>query len=386
MHETLAFVDLIEAGNAQAQLLLYAIARHADSDTGACEVSQSVLARMGKCSLRTCRNYLAKLEEDNLISRAGRFDEAGARLSDEITLVGYQGWISTIRKGGVVQAPRIINSYERAANLADTPPANSAGYGSLKDQDNLDTPPANLAAPPGKQVAAYKEINNKLINNKYSLSVSENFYQQLIEAAAPCLDNPETTLGLMNEGTPQSWISEGADLELDILPTLRACAKKFEGKKIQSWNYFTQPILAQKQAREAVVRIPNKKNAEATTVCGFEDQARVYFHGEKLKLCDALNQEWLPQFNGSQDDLNLALIQIAAYIQPNSTTRSLEAQVSSQLARITRDRRDRDRRYHAAVKNKPPNGKTNSYAPSKKVSYCENAMEIWEKIDKGELT
>lgn len=249
MLETLTYVDLIDAGNAQAQLILLSIGRVANPDTGVCTVSQDDLSRMAKCTSRTVRNYLGKLEQDNLISRNERFDEKGARLTDELTLVGYQEWVNAIRKGGVVKAPVIINTYEQAANLAGTPPANSAGGGSLKDQDNLETPPANLAGSPGKQVAGYKEINDKWINNK--CCDFDELQRLLIEAANDCLDNPANCLGLLNLSTPQMWISQGADLHLDIIPTLKACAQRFKGQRVRSWNYFTQPIIAQKKSREA---------------------------------------------------------------------------------------------------------------------------------------
>lgn len=88
----------------------------------------------------------------------------------------------------------------------------------------------------------------------------------------------------------------------------------------------------------------NKKNAEDITNCGFEEETRVRIENEKIKLCDQLNQFWLKEFNGQQDDLNLSLLQVAAYVQPNNV-HSLEKQVSSQLARIARERRERDKRY-----------------------------------------
>lgn len=128
-----------------------------------------------------------------------------------------------------------------------------------------------------------------------------------------------------------------------------------------------------------------KKNDNRITDCNAEEETRVYFHNEQIKLCDELNQLWLKQFDGQQDDLNLALIQIAAYVQPNNRTRSLEAQVSSQLARIVRDRKEKDKRYAAAAKNKSTNAKPSSEPFGRKPSYDQNAHKFWEKVDKGEI-
>ena len=69
MNEPQTFVDLQDAGNAQAQLILQAVARHADWNTGQCYPSQDALAIMAKCTSRTVRAYLAKLEADGFIKR-----------------------------------------------------------------------------------------------------------------------------------------------------------------------------------------------------------------------------------------------------------------------------------------------------------------------------
>jgi hypothetical protein len=155
MNEPQTFVDLQDAGNAQAQLILQAIARHADWDTGSCYPSQTALARMAKCNERTIRRYLSKLESDGLIVREERRKDNGAQMSDLITLNGYAEWIIALREGGKVAKPKAVKHYEGADNLT-TPPA-----------DNLSAPPGHLlSAPPGQQVSAYKEpsLNNQ--NNK----------------------------------------------------------------------------------------------------------------------------------------------------------------------------------------------------------------------------
>lgn len=249
MLETLTYVDLQNAGNAQAQLILFSIGRVANPDTGVCIASQIDISRMAKCSLRTTRNYLVKLEQDNLIKRIERRNENGSKMCDELTLVGYQEWVNAIRKGGTVKAPAIINSYEQAANLAGSLEAKSAGSASLINNDILENTSGKNQSTTGKQVAAIEKINDKWINNK--CCDFDELQRLLIEAANDCLDNPANCLGLLNLSTPQMWISRGADLHLDILPTLRACAQRFKGERVRSWNYFTQPILAQKKIREA---------------------------------------------------------------------------------------------------------------------------------------
>ena len=74
-------------------------------------------------------------------------------------------------------------------------------------------------------------------------------------------------------------------------------------------------------------------------------------HG-RITLDDGNRAFWLDAFGGDGQRLDLALIQAAAYVQPNGP-RPLAAQVGAQLARSAAEKRDRDKRYRdAAATNK----------------------------------
>lgn len=64
-----------------------------------------------------------------------------------------------------------------------------------------------------------------------------------------------------------------------------------------------------------------------------------------IVLVNGTRAEWLERFGGDAEGLDLALIQIAGQIQPNSRSHSVEQQTSRHLAKIVQERRDRDRRY-----------------------------------------
>lgn len=145
--EAQTFVDLQNFGNAQATLIMHAIARHANWDTGVCWPSQKTLARMSKCCERTLRSYLIKLERDGFIKRSKRWGTSGSRLSDEIVIVGYAEWLAINREGGTVKKPRAVATYTSLpASLAGSPPANVAASSGNQ-----------FAGAPGKQVAAHNE-------------------------------------------------------------------------------------------------------------------------------------------------------------------------------------------------------------------------------------
>lgn len=153
MNETLTFADLQDAGNAQSQLVLLAIARHADWDTGECHPSVNTLARMAKCSVNTARRHLVQLVEDGLIERETRNRADGGRTSDLLRLAGYQKWIETNRKGGQVDKPVAIQPYEA------TPPPNLGG-----------PPSQDLGGPPSQQGGRGRNIKSNFKRTEKRIS------------------------------------------------------------------------------------------------------------------------------------------------------------------------------------------------------------------------
>lgn len=73
----------------------------------------------------------------------------------------------------------------------------------------------------------------------------------------------------------------------------------------------------------------------------------------RLVLSDKFRAGWLERFDGDADRFELALVQAQGYVQPNNRSKSLDVQLSAQLARIVSDKRDRDSRYAKASEAKP---------------------------------
>jgi hypothetical protein len=110
------------------------------------------------------------------------------------------------------------------------------------------------------------------------------------------------------------------------------------------------PIRARLETPSGLLK--PKKLEEKSPFYPQSDGERVTFENGRLELKNGLRQFWLEQF-GDEQLLNLAVIQAAGYVQPNSM-KPLEAQVSAQLARKVADMREKDARYAKAVKD---NGK-----------------------------
>lgn len=95
------------------------------------------------------------------------------------------------------------------------------------------------------------------------------FYDRLCDAASACLDNPANCQGLINTMIPQTWINSGCDLELDILPALRAKAATHKGRRVWSWDYFTNAVADARVKRLAA----SKRIATATVTSGAKSAA-----------------------------------------------------------------------------------------------------------------
>lgn len=120
------------------------------------------------------------------------------------------------------------------------------------------TPPAT---PPveAEKAQSFLRAKKELVASNYLSVVDEARAQtdyekladQLTAASAPAIGNPAAYPSLLNLSAPMMWLNQGADLELDILPTVAEVARKRAGKqKITSWEYFTSAVANAKAKRE----------------------------------------------------------------------------------------------------------------------------------------
>lgn len=115
----------------------------------------------------------------------------------------------------------------------------------------------NLAEPPSFHTEPYTKPDITTLKGagaKHDLNGLEN---KLREAA-----NLEHSISpaLMQLSDPIRWIENGCDLDLDIIPTLRA---KSRGR-VSSWSYFSNPVFEARDKRLApapdVQAIPQRKS------------------------------------------------------------------------------------------------------------------------------
>lgn len=108
------------------------------------------------------------------------------------------------------------------------------------------------------------------------------------------------------------------------------------------------------------------------------DFDRAIFENGKITLRDDLKREWLEEFK-TEDELELALKQAAAFIQPG-TRKPMEALVSAQLARMARIKRETDRRYQQARESKPAGKTTAQFMDEIRAAARELELENGESL------
>lgn len=71
--------------------------------------------------------------------------------------------------------------------------------------------------------------------------------RELTQAAGPALDPTSVNLHVLSD--PLAWLAAGADLYLDIVPTIRARCSKARPGSVRGWAYFTQAIADARERR-----------------------------------------------------------------------------------------------------------------------------------------
>lgn len=151
-----AYVDLIDAGNPQAQLILNVLTRFLDWRTGVGRPNYNTLAELAKCSRKTVQRFMARMEEDNLIWRDKRFDTDGngRRTSNTLTLVGYEEWFKAVSEGGVVAKPSKIGRRRPYGQSVHRGEKEKAANGNTPPMDNVSIAPLDdLSIASGQQVS-----------------------------------------------------------------------------------------------------------------------------------------------------------------------------------------------------------------------------------------
>ncbi|MEQ8822767.1 MAG: hypothetical protein RIC14_00155 [Filomicrobium sp.] len=153
-------------------------------------------------------------------------------------------------------------------------------------------------------------------------------------------------------------LSNMADAKCGTLPN-KAVPNKTEQLPNEA-GYKAAPFPPEKRKVPPCTPPKEKTNPPSPATLFFDPMASEAWFEKgtgRLRLSETQREFWVKQF-GDEETLDLALIESENYVQENSN-RSLMVQVSNQLARRAREKRDRDQRYEAARQKKQPDNTHN---------------------------
>lgn len=221
------------------KLVLVALGNFSD-DQHQCFPSRKTLAAMAMCSVDTVDRALIRLQDAGLIEKETRTSNRGGLTSNCYTL------------SVVADAQRPTRETTPSRKMRPAPLAAERPHPQPQDAATL---AAQLCPHPSRTGAATYEPLLEPSPEKVVVVSAKADWQvveaKLVEAAGAAIASQAIAPGLANVSPAFRWIEGGCDLDLDILPTIRAIAAQKRRKPIVSWEYFTQAVVDAKAARSA---------------------------------------------------------------------------------------------------------------------------------------
>jgi uncharacterized protein YdaU (DUF1376 family) len=106
-------------------------------------------------------------------------------------------------------------------------------------------PEQNTKQKPSKTLPSSSEFTSASSLRSEAEPRARDLNAVLCEAAG--ITDATKTAGLLSLSEPHAWLHQGCDLDLDILPTLRAIAAR--GKQFRAWTYCSKAVLEARDNR-----------------------------------------------------------------------------------------------------------------------------------------
>jgi hypothetical protein len=175
-------------------------------------------------SVKEVRTFLDRLVRENMISLSNTGTGTGIT---SITICNYEKYQTPKDERGTAGAQQ---GHSRGTNLTKDTKVTSEVRGSSAATVEQEAPRAE----PAKAAAAKIDPHD--------------LYNQLTEAANGSLYPLSLNLQAVSE--PIGWLREGADLQLDVLPAVKAIGHRSRPQSIRSWSYFGPAVSEAKARRE----------------------------------------------------------------------------------------------------------------------------------------
>ncbi len=153
-------------------------------------------------------------------------------------------------------ASGVIVAWSKRQFQSDSSTERSRKHRALKREKRHATEMQRCATPPDTESDTDTDTEEDKITSSASRTARDGCaapkidLDRMMAACNGALDNPVNCMGLLTSATPMMWLEAGCDMDRDILPTLEAAGRKYHGKRIRSWDYFTGAITEARDRRQ----------------------------------------------------------------------------------------------------------------------------------------
>ena len=188
----------------------------------------------------------------NSLVQLNKYERHDGLLSNERMEAEIELYVASVKaKEAKIGGQSAVNTPTLTKHRADIKPTLTPDLSEKANKNKATTSEkalyARRALEPEPEPEKFSPTSSTVLNAREVAALPKSEFEKLSErlltACNGALDNPANCMGLLNLQIPNMWMQRGADLELDVIPTLTAAGKKYHGKRIRDWNYFTGMIF-----------------------------------------------------------------------------------------------------------------------------------------------
>ena len=275
--------------NATRKLAMIALCNSARDTGEGVDANLDDIMDAAECAVRTAKTIRKELADVGLLvviheGGAGRHDRAIFQINVKLLQQLASKTLCYVelltRKKGAMDAP--LSDEEKGA-------AKGAAKGAIKGA-------TNLSPPLGPPLSPHTPLSPPIIPPTLETTDDRGLdphelWDQLSAAANGALYPLSINLQVVSE--PIGWLKAGADLELDVLPTVRAMAGRCKHHSVRSWSYFAGAVADARDRRlkglpapspEVPMRPPPPTRADAKIAKAREFKALVQRMVDEAKI------------------------------------------------------------------------------------------------------
>lgn len=187
-----------------------------------------------------------------------------------------------VEKVGNLPAERVgFDDSEQHLPVSGATPTRLAGVISVKKERKKEKTTTQTSS---ESVAGACDLDDVVDWKDASASDLTKLKDQLFAASDGAVTNQNFNLEIMTE--PIAWLNSGADLRLDVLPTIKSISAKRRrngGRLISTWSYFREAVVSKVSERKAAEKAISDAMGGTSVAQSSENKPRSALHAIALR-------------------------------------------------------------------------------------------------------